>query len=549
MMIGMSHSILTTKNLSIAFGSGKFLSKTVSNLSFSLQKGQCMGLVGESGSGKSMTALAIMQLLPHTARVGNHSQILLNNKDLLAYSERAMRKIRGTKIGMIFQDAMSALNPVLTIGHQLTEIIHTRFHIGVGKIKQRALSLLAEVGIPDPRQTYHAYSHELSGGMRQRAMIAMVLAAEPNILIADEPTTALDVTIQAQVLALLNDLKKKKNVTLLFISHDLAVIAQLADEVTVLQNGNKVEHATAEQFFLNPQNEYSRKLLQSIPSTIPQIKPLGNKSALLKVVDLHVHFPIRSNLLRRKIGEMKAVDGINFEIAEGQTLALVGESGSGKTTTGKAIIKLVPSTDGKIFYKDVNILQSTWHMMTKLHEDIQIIFQDPYAALNPRMMVGDSMAEGLIAQKKVKSRDDAFIKVDEMLHQVNLPPEIKYRYPHEFSGGQRQRICIARALTLEPKLLILDEPTSALDVSIQMQILNLLNELQNRFNLSYLLITHNLLVVAYMAQTLAVLYRGKIVEQGLTQDIINNPQHEYTKNLLASVPKIEPRFEEKFNYE
>lgn len=528
--------MLVIQNLSIQFG--KTATPVVSELNLSLKQGECIGLVGESGSGKSLTALSVMQLLPSTASIHTQSKIFYNGEDLLQYSERKMRTIRGPKIGMIFQDAMSAFNPVYTIGNQLLEVIQHAHKISKRKSKNIAYNLLKEVGLQDTQHSFNAYPHQLSGGMRQRAMIAMALAGNPDFLIADEPTTALDVTIQAQILTLLKSLQTKHNMSLLFISHDLAIVSTLADRITVMRYGKKIEEADAATFFQNPQSDYSRQLLASIPSKQARHSQLKETPTLLKIDDLKVYFPIKKGILKRTVGYIKAVDGISLDLHAGETLALVGESGSGKTTTGKAILQLLKSQSKQILLNGNDLSKSSRKNLRQLHHDIQIIFQDPYSALNPRMMVFQCIAEGLIAQKKVRNKQEAVDIVNHALQQVDLAPDTKWRYPHEFSGGQRQRICIARALVLEPKLLILDEPTSALDVSIQMQILKLLEKLQKEFNLTYLFITHNLSVVAYLAHRMAVMYQGKIIEQGATQEILNAPKHDYTKRLMAAIPKI-----------
>lgn len=538
----MDTPILQIRELDVAFGSQSGMTNVIDGLNLDIRTGECLGLVGESGSGKSMTALAMMQLLPLAARVGKQSQILLDGEDLLNLSERKMRHIRGGKIGMIFQDAMAAFNPVYSIREQMLEVLKLHKNLTGRAAKKEALRLLDEVGIKDPERTLRSYPHQLSGGMRQRAMIAMAIGGEPKLLIADEPTTALDVTIQAQVIDLLNELKNQHGTTLLFISHDLAVVSQLADNIAVLKTGIKVENVQANEFFREPKHAYSKHLIASIPSNESRHTGPIQTNNILQVDDLKVHFPIKQGILKRTVGHVKAVDGVSFNIPQGQTLALVGESGSGKTTTGKAILQLLHNTSGAVTFENHNLTTLNRQKMQLLREDMQIIFQDPYSSLNPRMMVIDCIAEGLIAQKKVRNRKQAEAIVDSMLEQVEMDSSVKWRYPHEFSGGQRQRICIARALALEPKLLILDEPTSALDVSIQMQILNLLESLQQRLGLSYLLITHNLAVVAYMAHALAVMYHGKIVEQGPTAELLQHPKHDYTRQLLAAIPTIKCDF-------
>lgn len=531
-------SLLKIKNLSIAFGIKNNLKRVVAGLNLSIQTGQCMGLVGESGSGKSITALAIMQLLPTTASVSKDSKILLHQHDLLNYSEKRMRHVRGSRVSMIFQDAMSAFNPVLTIGQQMSEVLLGHLKLSVREINKRAFDLLQEVGISDPTRVFRSYPHQLSGGMRQRAMIAMALCGEPELMIADEPTTALDVTIQAQVLKLLNSLKEKRNLSLLFISHDLAVVSQIADNITVLRHGKCVEQAKSEKFFQHPVHEYSKRLLAAIPSAKPKHSLIEKEEPLLKIENLKVYFPIRRGIFKRKVGDVKAVDNISFSLAPRQTLALVGESGSGKTTVAKAIVRLIQTTAGVIHFCQYDLTRVSNRVLKSLRSDFQIIFQDPYTALNPRMMVADCIIEGMAAQRIIVSRKKQLERVDELLEQVGLLPEHKWRYPHEFSGGERQRICIARALALKPKLLILDEPTSALDVSIQMQVLKLLEYLQAQYGLSYLLITHNLSIVAHMSEFLVIMRHGKIVEQGPTEVILQDPKDPYTKKLLASVPEI-----------
>ncbi len=531
----MPKPLIEINHLTVAFG--RNAKPAISQLSVSLQRGQCLALVGESGSGKSMTALAVMQLLPLTAQVSDRSQILWEGKNLLRFSERTRRQIRGFKISMIFQDAISALNPVLTIQQQMNEILKKKYR----HIQSRALQLLEEVGIKNSARVYHSYPHQLSGGMRQRAMIAMALAGEPEMIIADEPTTALDVTIQAQVLSLLNRLKKERNITLLFISHDLGVVSQLADEIAVLKAGRVVEHESRDQFFQQPKEDYSRRLLAAIPTLETKRDTKTKATALLEAKALKIYFPVKKGIFRRKVADIKAVDGISFKVPAGKTLALVGESGSGKTTTAKAIVRLIAITEGRIQFQSKNLVALSEWKMKRVRKDIQMIFQDPYTSLNPRRMIADSLSEAMSAQKIIRKRQAQLNYMDELLKQVGLSPDYKWRYPHEFSGGERQRICIARALALKPKLLILDEPTSALDVSIQMQILKLLEKIQKEHNIAYLLITHNLGIVAYLAHEVAVMKEGKIVEQGPTQLLLKDPSHSYTKNYWIPFLKLRGR--------
>lgn len=503
--------LLEVRHLSVMIAGSH--QRVVDDVGFSVHRGQCVGLVGESGSGKTLTALTIMQLLPAAARVSVASEIDFDGENLLNYSERKMRHIRGKRIGMIFQDAMSAFNPVLTIGQQMREIMP----------KQRALALLVEAGMEAPDRCLRAYPHELSGGMRQRAMIAMALGGDPELLIADEPTTALDLTIQAQILMLLRQLSQQRQMAVLFISHDLKVVAKLADEIVVLQQGRLVEAGSREKFFSHATHPYSRKLLTAILPLQSQKKPLENARDLLKVKNLRVNFR-----------DIKAVDDISFAIAAGETYALVGESGCGKTSTAKAIVRLLPVASGHIDLNGVDLTAISGKTLRLQRKNLQIVFQDPYSALDPRMLVADSVAEGLRTQNSALSRRQCLAAVDRLLELVELPLLVKWRYPHEFSGGERQRLCLARALALEPQLLILDEPTSALDVSIQKQILILLEKLQEELGVSYLLITHDLGVVAYLAHRMAVMRHGRIVETGSAASILSDPQNAYTQQLLAS---------------
>lgn len=526
----MSSPLLQVINLTLNLHHDQKNTKILDKVNFSVQRGETLALVGESGSGKSLTALAIMQLLPEGITINTSSSILFNNDDLLAFSELKMQKIRGRRIGIIFQEALTALNPVITVGEQILEVISHHFRLSRQAKYERVITYLKEVGFPEPETYFHYYPHQLSGGLRQRAIIAMALAGEPDLLIADEPTTALDVTLQVQILRLLKKIQLKRHMGLLFITHDLGVVYQLADQVAVLYQGEIVESQSVKQFFKEPKHPYSLKLFDSIPNEMIKRPMLEN--TLLDVQHLKVFYPIKKGLFKRLVGLVKAVDDVNLAIKHGRTLALVGESGSGKTTTGMAILQLTKKTSGRIFFENKEI-NSLAHQNLR---DIQIIFQDPYASLNPRMLVSDIIAEGLYAKKLPKK--EIKDRVDCLLEQVGMSPSVKNRYPHEFSGGQRQRICIARALAVEPRLIICDEPTSALDVSAQLQILKLLLKLQSELKLSYLLITHNLAVVSYMADEVAVMHHGKVVEFGDTHSVLTYPQNAYTQKLLKAVPKL-----------
>ena len=526
----MSDPILTIKNLAISFAQKKGLFCALSDFNMNLYPGQCVGLVGESGSGKTLAGLSMLQLLPTAARVSHRSDILYQGQSLLDLPERNMRKIRGRRISMIFQDALSAFNPVLTVGYQLSEVLRLHFNLSKKNAYERSLALLDSVGMASPEFAFNAYPHQLSGGMRQRAMIAMAVATEPDVIVADEPTTALDVTIQAQILALLKKLQNDSQSALLFIGHDLSVVSQMADEVIVLEKGITVEKANCRNFFSQPVHSYSQKLLSAVLPVSACREPQQKVEAkpLLSVDQLQIIFD-------KKI---KAVDNVSLEVRQGETVAIVGESGSGKTTTAKGILQLLKQAQGSVIFEGQSLKSLNKRSLRKARSDMQFIFQDPAAALNPRMLIADSLSEGLLIQKLVKNRDDAMRVIDALLTQVGLSPEMKSRYPHEFSGGQKQRLCIARALSLSPKLLILDEPTSALDVSIQKQILDLLITMQKKHQLAYLLITHSLSVVAYLADRVVVMHRGKIVETGSAKEILTQPKHAYTKSLLAAMPKL-----------
>lgn len=538
----MNNKLIEIKNLGVGFQSENTIEPVVHDIHFDIYRGETFALVGESGSGKTITALSIMQLLPTAARLKSGSQIFLEDTDLLLLSEIQMRSVRGRRIGIIFQEAMAALNPVLTIGEQIDEVLTCHFQIKKHTRQDKILELLENVGIQDPLFCSQSYPHQLSGGMKQRAMIAMALAAEPDLLIADEPTTALDVTIQAQILDLLRNIQKKRNMSLLFITHDLGVVSQMADRIAVMHQGRIVEQASSNDFFVNPQHLYSQQLLAAIPRWENRerevIEISESAKPELKVENLKVYFPVRKGVLKRTVGYIKAVDDVSFSLYEGQTLALVGESGSGKTTSGKGILWLTPPTAGKIQYENLMLSDFGTKIPHQMRGNLQIIFQDPFASMNPRMTASEIIEEGMVAQKMGETAQERQSRIEELLELVGLSADHKFRYPHEFSGGQRQRICIARALAVEPKIIICDEPTSSLDVTVQMQILRLLSHLQENSGLAYLLITHDFSVVSFLADEVAVMYQGKIVEHGPVEQILKSPQHAYTQKLLASVPTI-----------
>ncbi len=529
--------ILSVRDLSLVVDKTNEL--LLKSISFDIQAGEIFALVGESGSGKSLTSLAIMRLLPDALRV-TAGDISLHQQSLFAIPEVQMQKIRGKSIAMIFQEPMTALNPVMTTGEQVAEVI--RIHLGLENtaVKAKVISLFEEVGLKNAEQRYNWYPHQLSGGQKQRVMIAMALACEPDLLIADEPTTALDVTIQAQVLALLKQIRQDRGLSILFITHDMGVVAEMADQVAVIRDGEILEQAECDHFFTNPEHPYTQSLLKdAIPSKGRKTEEVNDVSKLLEITDLKVHFPIRKGLLQRTIGYVKAVDGVTLSIPKGKTLALVGESGSGKSTIGQAILRLIKKTEGKVSFDSIDLAQLTEKQLKPYRRKIQIIFQDPYSALNPRMTIGEIIREGMNSLKvgpRDKTGQDARIK--ELLLKVDLEAEHAERYPHEFSGGQRQRIGIARALAVEPELIICDEPTSALDVSVRAQVLKLLSDLQQDYGVSYLFITHDLSIIPTIAHEVAVMKEGKIVEQGLVADIMKNPQQAYTQKLLASAPKL-----------
>ena len=591
-------------------GGGERPVRVCDGVGFDIRRGETLALLGESGCGKSMTALSLMRLLPLSGRILSGS-VRLDGTDLLTLSERDMRRVRGGRMGMIFQEPQTSLNPVMTVGAQIAEAV--RVHEGRARaaIPERVIELLRAVGIPDPARRVSEYPHQLSGGMKQRIMIAMALAGDPQLLIADEPTTALDVTIQAQVLQLLKGLQQETGMAVLLITHDLGVVAETADRLAVMYAGQVVEQASVDAFFAGPAHPYSRKLMESVPTAEkrttdlavipgrvpaldqpfegcrfadrcfrvmaqcpmtepgwyqagpqqqvrcllwaddrPRFEPAaataasaadsgGAGTTLLEVDGLKVHFPIQRGLFKRTVGHVKAVDGVDLTLRAGRTLALVGESGCGKTTVGKGILQLQRPTGGQVRYQGVDLAHVSAGRMRRYRKDLQIIFQDPFASMNPRMLVGDIVGEGLQALGLERSRAGRHRRVAALLDQVGIGEQAMQRYPHEFSGGQRQRICIARALAVNPKLIICDEPTSALDVSVQAQILNLLKQLQQELGISYLFITHNISVVSYLAHEVAVMYLGRIVERGTTAEVLDDPRHPYTKALLSAVPVVD----------
>jgi len=609
--------LLSVEGLKTHFKQASGPLKAVDGLSFEIAEGETFALVGESGCGKSVSALSVLRLLPKNAGI-SAGKVLFRGEDILQLEERQMRSLRGVRISMIFQDPMTSLNPVMSIGEQIAEAVLPAKNRSSSELQKKVLGLIKQVGIPEPEQRYHSFPHQLSGGMRQRVMIAMALANEPDLLIADEPTTALDVTIQAQILQLLKELQQQTGMALWIITHDLGIVADMADRVAVMYAGQLVEIATKGDFFKQPAHPYSRALFNALPRmnqreqsliNLPGMVPalsaefigcrfaercvdkqsvctntnpidwqqvvnghqarclrLTELSALqqaetretplnspdltakdsLVVKDLKIHFPIKKGLLKRTVGHIKAVDGVSFELKPGTTTALVGESGCGKSTLGKGLLKLLPLTAGDVVYQGKNLSELSEKEFRPYREQLQIIFQDPFSAMNPRMLVGAMLEEGVRALKPNMNDLELELLTDGLLEKVGLDPAVKSRYPHEFSGGQRQRLCIARALAVKPSVIICDEPTSALDVSVQAQVLNLLQELQREQGLSYLFISHDLSVVSYLADTVAVMYLGRIVEYGSVQEVLNTPAHPYTQALIDAIPQYDSSRQAKF---
>jgi microcin C transport system ATP-binding protein len=529
--------LLSVRDLSIAFGQGDRQVLAVDRISFDIKKGETLALVGESGSGKSATALSIMKLLPYPAASHPSGQVMFKGQDLLALTERKIREIRGADITIIFQEPMTSLNPLHTIERQIGEILLLHRGLTGKPARDRILELLTQVGIPNPAQRLKAYPHQLSGGQRQRVMIAMALANEPDLLIADEPTTALDVTVQAQILNLLKELQGRLGMAMLFITHDLGIVRKIADRVCVMKDGNIVEANNVADIFKSPQHPYTRALLAAEPR--PQaVPPNPSGKVVIKTDDLKVWFPIRRGVMRKTVGHIKAVDGVSVEVRQGETLGVVGESGSGKTTLGLAILRLI-SSDGPIVFMGNALQGLRFKEMRPYRRNMQIVFQDPYGSLSPRMSVSDIIQEGMWIHQPHIPRHECEKHVLKALEDVGLDPESRHRYPHEFSGGQRQRIAVARAIVLEPNFVVLDEPTSALDMLIQAQMVDLLCALQKRHNLTYMFISHDLRVVAAMSSQLMVMREGKVIETGPAAQLFKAPQSAYTKALLAAAFNLE----------
>jgi microcin C transport system ATP-binding protein len=531
-MDAVNQPLLDIRDLSVTFRHRGGSSIAVNRISFDIKQSECVALVGESGSGKSVSALSVLKLLPYPSASHPSGSIRFRGRELLSLSENEIRSIRGNDISIIFQEPMTSLNPLHTIEDQIVEILQLHGNVGGSMARARTLELLTQVGIPEPETRLKSYPHQLSGGQRQRVMIAMALANEPDLLIADEPTTALDVTVQAQILTLLAEIRARLGMSLLFITHDLGIVRRIADRVCVMNGGKIVEQGPVEQVFTAPKHPYTKALLAAEPKPDPA-PPRPNAPVVMSTDSLKVWFPIKRGFLRRTVGHIKAVDGVSLAVRKGETLGVVGESGSGKTTLGLALLRLI-SSDGPIVFLGNNIQGLRFKQLLPFRRDMQIVFQDPFGALSPRMSVGDIVAEGLTVHQKALSQEEREARVVKALEDVGLDPETRFRYPHEFSGGQRQRISIARAVVLEPNFVVLDEPTSALDMLFQAQMVDLLRELQRRRDLTYMFISHDLRVVASLASHLIVMRQGKVVEEGPALELFKNPQSDYTRALFAA---------------
>jgi microcin C transport system ATP-binding protein len=533
----MTEPLLSVRDLSVAFHQGGNTTTAVDRVSFDIMPGEVMALVGESGSGKSVTANSILKLLPYPAASHPTGEIIFDSKDLLKASEAHLRNVRGNDITMIFQEPMTSLNPLHTIEKQIGEILELHQAVTGNAARVRTLELLSQVGIREPEKRLKAYPHELSGGQRQRVMIAMALANRPKLLIADEPTTALDVTVQAQILDLLRSLKGEHGMSMLFITHDLGIVRKFADRVCVMTKGTIVETGTVEEVFQNPQHAYTRHLLSSEPRGEPPV-PDASKPVVMEGKDIRVWFPIKAGLLRKVVDHVKAVDGVDLTLRAGETLGVVGESGSGKTTLGLALARLI-SSQGRIAFIGNEINNFSFKEMRPFRDRLQVVFQDPFGSLSPRMPVGEIIAEGLKVHETGLSSDERDERVVWALQEVGLDPATRWRYPHEFSGGQRQRIAIARAMVLKPRFVMLDEPTSALDMTVQAQVVDLLRDLQKKHDLAYLFISHDLKVVKALANHVIVMRLGKVVEEGPAAQIFSAPREAYTRALMAAAFNLE----------
>jgi peptide/nickel transport system ATP-binding protein len=560
--------LLRINDLSIDFVSESGITAALKNISLSVNRSEILAIVGESGSGKSVTALSILQLLPGTGKFTSGKTIFSedgnNEIDLIRLPNKELQKVRGNKIAMIFQEPMTSLNPVFTCGSQVAESIQLHKKISASEAKQQAIEWFRKVKLPEPKKVFTKYPHQLSGGQKQRVMIAMAICCKPSLLICDEPTTALDVTVQKNILLLIKELQEEQNMGVIFITHDLGVVSEIADKIAVMYKGKIVETNSRKEIFVNPQHPYTKGLLACRPvfhqkgERLPvvsdfleekktEIKSSNEKKevrniendkseTLLHVKNLSVWFPDKKNLLGKSLSFTKAVDDVSFEVIKGETLGLVGESGCGKTTLGRTLLRLIEPTAGEIIYNGIDLTKKTRNEIISLRKDIQLVFQDPYSSLNPRLTIGSAITEPLKVHGQYKNERQRKEKVIDLLEKVNLDSKHFDRYPHEFSGGQRQRIVIARALALNPSFIICDEPVSALDVSVQAQVLNLLNDIKKEFGFTTIFISHDLAVVRYISDRIMVMHKGKIVEQGTADEVYYHPKNEYTKNLIDSIP-------------